>query len=85
LKAYKSNNNKDIAADALFSFIKITIEVGSDSFNDPVVVIENFIKENPNSPHAATAYDLLSQMYLSSKNYAGALASIEKVKIQIVD
>jgi len=80
LKAYKSNNNKDIAADALFSFIKITIEVGPDSFNDPVVVIENFIKENPNSPHAATAYDLLSQMYLSSKNYAGALASIEKVK-----
>lgn len=80
LKAYKNNNNKDIAADALFSYIKITIEVGPDSFNDPVAVIEEFIQENPNSPYAATAYDLLSQMYLSSKNYAGALVSIEKVK-----
>ncbi len=80
LKAYKQNSNKDIAADALFSYVKISIEVGPDSYNDPVAVIEEFIKENPNSPNSATAYDLLSQLYLTSKNYSGALASIENVK-----
>jgi len=80
LKAYKQNTNKDIAADALFSYVKITIDAGADSFNDPVEVIEEFIQNNPGSPHIATSYDLLSQLYLTSKNFSGALTSIEKVK-----
>lgn len=79
LKAYKTNSNKDIASDALFSYVKITIEIGPDSFNDPVVVIEEFIQNNPGSLHVTAAYDLLSQLYLTSKNYSGALSSIEKV------
>lgn len=79
LKAYKTNNNHDIAADALLSYIKVTLEIGPDSYNDPVTVIEEFINENPNSPHITKAYDLLSQLYLTSKNYSGALTSIEKV------
>jgi len=80
LKAYRQNANKDIAADALFSYVKVTIEAGTDSFNDPVEVIEEFIQNNPNSPHVTTSYDLLSQLYLTSRNYSGALTSIEKVK-----
>jgi len=79
LKAYRQNINKDIAADALFSYVKLTIEAGADSFNDPVEIIEEFIQNNPGSPHVATSYDLLSQLYLTSKNFSGALTSIEKV------
>ncbi len=80
LKAYEQNTNKDIAADALFSYVKTTIEVGTNSFNDPVSIIEKFIIDNPNSKYITTAYDLLSQIYLTSKNYSGALSSIEKSK-----
>ena len=80
LKAYKQNTNKDIAADALFSYIKITINQGIDSYNNPVSIVEEFINNNPNSEHTATAYELLSQLYLSSKNYNAALKSIEKTK-----
>ena len=79
LKAYKQNTNKDIAADALFSYVKITIEIGIDSYNDPVTIIEEFIQNNPSSSHVTAAYDLLSQLYLTSKNYPAALTSIEKV------
>ncbi len=79
LEAYKQNLDKDITADALFSYVKLTIDFGSDSFDDPVIVLEEFIQNNPNSPYIATAYDLLSQVYLSSKNYDAALISIEKV------
>ncbi len=79
LKAFKENTNKDIAADALFNYIKITIQIGTDSFNDPILVIENYIDQNPNSQYVTTSYDLLSQLYLSSKNYPAALKSIEKV------
>ncbi|MBC8321826.1 MAG: tetratricopeptide repeat protein [Bacteroidetes bacterium] len=80
LKAYKINTNEDIAADALFSYVKVTIEIGPDSYNDPVTIIEDFIKTNPGSQNKANAYDLLSQLYLTSNNYPGALASIEKVE-----
>ncbi len=80
LKAYRQNTNKDIAADALFSYVKTTIEAGNDSYNDPVTIIEEFIEENPGSPHITTAYDLISQLYLTSKNYPAALESIEKVR-----
>ncbi len=79
LKAYRQNDNKDIAADALFSYVKITIELGKDSYNDPVTVIEEYIENNPQSQYSETAYDLLSQLYLTSKNYPAALKSIEKV------
>ncbi len=80
LKAYKQNSNKDISADALFSYVKTTIELGTDSYNDPVKVIEEYIQENPESLHTTQAYDLLSQLYLTSKNYPAALKSIEKVR-----
>ena len=79
LKAYRQNTNKDIAADALFSYVKTTIELGSDSHNDPVTIIEEYLQNNNNSVHEATAYDLLSQLYLTSKNYPAALKSIESV------
>lgn len=79
IKAYKLNTNKQIATDALFAYIKVTIEAGNDSYNDPVAIIEEFIQNNPDSPEIGTAYDLLSQLYLTSKNYSAALKSIEKV------
>jgi TolA-binding protein len=79
LKAFKNNTNIDIAADALFNYMKITIQIGTDSFNDPVLIIENYIDQNPSSQYIAKSYDLLSQLYLSSKNYPAALQSIEKV------
>jgi len=79
LKAYQQNSNKDIAADALFSYVKTTIEVGSNSYNNPVPIIEEFLQGNPSSEQKATAYDLLSQLYLTSNNYSAALKSIENV------
>lgn len=80
LKSYHQNTNKDIAADALFAYVKTTIDIGSDSYNDPVIIIEEFLQNNTNPEHSATAYDLLSQLYLTSNNYPAALKSIENVR-----
>ncbi len=79
LTAYKTNENSDLAADALFSYVKISIENGSQGYNNPVGLVEEYIESNPGSENAATAYNLLSQLYLTSKNYPAALTSIEKV------
>lgn len=77
--AYKNNTNSDVSADALFSYIKISIEHGSNSYSNPVSLVEEYINSNPGSTNAGKAYNLLSQLYLTSKNYPAALESIEKV------
>ncbi|MFA5417279.1 MAG: tetratricopeptide repeat protein, partial [Bacteroidales bacterium] len=63
---------------ALFNYVKTTITVGGDPYNDPVVTIEEFIADHPGTPEASQAYALLSQLYLSSRNYDAAILSIEK-------
>jgi len=80
LKAYKLKSDPEVTSDALFNYIKTTIELGGDLYNDPVVFVEEFIDENPGSVHLNTAYALLSQLYLSSRNYDAAIRSIESTQ-----
>ncbi len=77
LKAYKLKSNPQVTTDALFNYVKTTIDMGGDPYNDPVATIEEFLKENPNSSERNTAYGLLSELYLSSRNYNAAIKSIE--------
>lgn len=78
LKAYKINGDKQLETDALYNYVKITIEIGSDPYNDPVEIVQGFIDKNPDLPRIDEAYDLLAQLYLTSKKYDAALYSIEK-------
>jgi len=78
LKAYKSGNDNSVATDALFNYLKISIKQGGDLYNDPLGTLQEFIAKNQNNPRIDEAYDLMAQLYLSSKNYNAALQSIEK-------
>lgn len=78
LKAYKSADDNTVTTDALFTYMKISIEQGGDHYNDPLATLQEFINDNPNNPRKNEAYDLMAQLYLSSKNYNAALKSIEK-------
>lgn len=80
LKAYKLNGDKKLETDALYNYVKITIELGSDPYNDPVEIVQEFIQKNPDLPRIDEAYDLLAQLYLTSRKYDAALASIEKTR-----
>lgn len=77
LKAYKLNIDQSVSTDALFSYLKLTIDRGGDPHNKPVEIVEEFIAKNASSPRLNEAYDLLAQLYLSSRNYRAALQSIE--------
>ena len=78
LKAHQLKGSKEINTDALYNYVKITIDLGSDPYNDPVGIVEKFIDQNPDLPRLDEAYDLLAQLYLTSRKYKAALASIEK-------
>ena len=79
LQSYKLGKDDQLTADALFNYIKITIELGGDPINDPVSIVNEYIKNNPNQPRTNEAYDLLAQLYLTSKKYKEAMQSIEAV------
>jgi tetratricopeptide (TPR) repeat protein len=78
LKAFKADYDNTVTTDALFNYEKISIEQGGDMYNDPLAILQEFINNNANNPRINEAYDLMAQLYLSSKNYGAALRSIEK-------
>ncbi|PLX02843.1 MAG: hypothetical protein C0595_09245 [Marinilabiliales bacterium] len=81
LKAYNAEGGDEaVKTDALLNFVKISMEQGADPYNDPMVILEDFIEKNPNNSRINEAYDLMAQLYLSSKNYNAALKSIEKTR-----
>ena len=77
LKAYKEGNDKKLATDALYNYVKVTLELGGDPYNDPVKIVREFIAKNPDIPRISEAYDLLARLYVTSKNYREALESID--------
>ncbi len=78
LKAYQMGNDPEVTTDALFSYAKTTIKTGGDPYHDEISIMEDFIKNNPGSTRINEAYDLLVQLFLTSKNYQAALESIDK-------
>jgi tetratricopeptide (TPR) repeat protein len=79
LKAYRMGGNDEITTDALFNYEKATIKTGGDPYNDEIKIMEEFINAHKNSPRINEAYDLLVQLFITSKNYRQALSSLDKI------
>lgn len=70
-----------IREDALFNYARLSYELSFSPFNEAIVALNNYLAEYPNTPRSDEAYLLLTDVYLSSKNYQLALESIGKIKI----
>jgi TolA-binding protein len=82
LEAYKLGIDPEVTEDALFNYAKLSYELAYNPHNQAIKAFEQFLGDYPNSPKAPTAQILLVNLYVSTKNYKNALASIEKVKNQ---
>jgi TolA-binding protein len=80
LSAYKMDIDQDISEEALFNYIRITLETGFNPYNEAVELLEQYLAENPGSERKDEAYSYLADLYLTSRNYRQALASIENVQ-----
>ena len=85
LSAYKLDIDEGISEEALFNYIKITLETGYNPYNEAVVLLEKYLSDNPSSDRKDEAYSYLADLYLTSRNYKQALASIENVQYKSVD
>ncbi|CAN5333246.1 tetratricopeptide repeat protein [soil metagenome] len=70
-----------IREDALFNSARLSYELDFSPFNEAIVSLNEYLKEFPNTPRHDEAYTLLTNVYLSSKNYKEAIASIEQLKV----
>ncbi len=78
--ASKLDFNARIKEDALFSYAKLTYELSFSPFNETIKAFDNYINLYPNSERNAEAYRILTEVYMVTKNYKDAIASIEKIQ-----
>lgn len=76
-KAYKMNFNDTLSENALYNYAALSFIPGIDPFNEAINVIDNYIKENPNSSNISELQDIVIHLYLNSNNYDKALETIE--------
>lgn len=68
-----------IQEDALFNYAKLSYELGN-AYQSVPDVLAGFLERYPNSPNRPEVENLLISSYITSRNYAGALALLEKNK-----
>jgi TolA-binding protein len=79
-QAYKMDFDKEIKESSLFNYGKLAFETSYNPYNDAINAFQVYIKDYPKSKHIDEAYEYLSDMYLSTRNYKDALISLESIK-----
>jgi tetratricopeptide (TPR) repeat protein len=79
-KASKLNFDLDIRRNSLFNYAKLAYELSYNPYDEAINAFQQFIENFPNSEDAKEAYDFLLKVYLTTKNYDDALASMDKIK-----
>ena len=83
--AYKIGKINEITEDALYHFAKLSYELDYNPYNQAIDAFQKYVTEYPKALHRAEAMEYLSKMYLSTKNYEKALASIEQIPNKSLD
>jgi tetratricopeptide (TPR) repeat protein len=80
--ASKQTHNVDVQEDALFNYAKLAFELSYNPFHEAISAFEGYLEKYPNSARHDEAYDFLLNVYLKSRNYERALASLDKMKVK---
>lgn len=70
----------DIKENALYNYAVVTYELSLSPFNEAVKGFNEYLALYPNSNRSDDAYNYLMLAYMSTRNYQGALESLEKIK-----
>lgn len=77
--AATSTYDKTIQEAAMYNYALLIHETAFTGFGESVTIFEDFLNDFPNSRYADKVNDYLVEVYLTTKNYEAALASINKI------
>jgi len=78
-RAYQLSFDKQLQEDAMFNFAKVSYELSNDPYNKAIKALLEFMTNYPNSNRISEANEYLVNLFLSAKNYKGALEEIERI------
>ncbi|MBX2973341.1 MAG: tetratricopeptide repeat protein [Flavobacteriales bacterium] len=79
-KAYDIGKDPKVTEDALFNYAKLAYDLSLDPYHEAINALQNYLKTYPNTPRRNEAYEFLLNVYLKTKNYEAALASLDEIK-----
>jgi TolA-binding protein len=82
LSAHRMEHIPQISQDALFNYAKLSFELALNPFNEAILSFERYISLYPNSHRKDEAHNHLIDLYLTTRNYKDALASIEAISVK---
>lgn len=74
--------NPAVEEDALYHHAQLAYELGFTPYQTSIKVLEDFLERYPNSAYAKRIYSYLVRMYLTTKDYDQALASLRKIPVR---
>lgn len=74
----KTNFNKTVREEALYNYALTTYDT-TTAFGESIKAFEQLLSEFPNSKYRDKAYDYLTSVYMTTKNYEAAYQSIQKI------
>lgn len=79
LEASQMGYDKKIQEDALFNYAKLGCELNKNPYNESIRSLEDYLKRYPATKHRPEIEEILTSLYLTTRNYRDALTLIEKV------
>jgi TolA-binding protein len=79
LAAYKAGYDDEISEDALFNYARLSLQAGTDPFNEAAKLLTDYLAANEDTDRRAEAESLIIHLYLAARDYDAALASLEKL------
>ncbi|MDR1121315.1 MAG: tetratricopeptide repeat protein [Dysgonamonadaceae bacterium] len=77
--ASRNNYDRKVKEAATYNYAILLHESAASAFGESVTILENFLNEFPQSIYTDQVNDCLVNVYLTTKNYDAALASINKI------
>jgi len=78
--AARMDFDKNMQQDALFNYAKLTYELSYSPFNETIKAFDEYLQKYPDSDRNDEAYDYLVKVYMTTRNYSDAIASMDKIK-----
>jgi TolA-binding protein len=82
LDASRMNFDERMQEDAFYNYAKLSYQLSPSPFNEAFRAIQAYLEQYPNSRYADELYGYLISMYMTTRNYRDAYASIANVKRQ---